>query len=79
MKGIFRNIARNGLVILAVHFWAIILFGLYVLPYLPHSYAILICFVFVATACILSIVLFDTKLYFLVGKKKTDRVGESFY
>ena len=65
VKGILRNISRNALVILAVHYWFIRIYMLFLSRFLDLP-AVLVMIV----GCYLSIPLFRNKLYWLLGKTK---------
>lgn len=65
IKGILRNIARNALIILAVHYWTISCCKIFI-----HEHKITFTLLSVITTCIIAIPLFRNKLYPLIGKKK---------
>ena len=70
VKGILRNIARNALIILAVHYWAIRCCNIFLNEYKNTAgYPLFVLFIVIFT-CILAIPLFRNKLYWLIGKKK---------
>ena len=70
LKGILRNIARNSLIVLAMHYVLLVFFSLYMKHLFPtewHMYAALF---FIIIGCIASIALFRTKLYMFIGGKR---------
>lgn len=70
LKGILRNIARNSLIILAMHYWALVVYSLYLSSYIPNAYQVLVAILFVVLVCICSIALFRTKLYMFIGGER---------
>ena len=70
LKGVLRNIARNSLIILAMHYWALVVFRLFISPYIPNDYQILAAITFVVLICIASIALFRTRLYMFIGGER---------
>ena len=70
MKGILRNIARNSLIILAMHYWALVLYRLYISSYIPNTYQLCSAIIFIILTCIISIALFRTQLYMFIGGEK---------
>lgn len=71
LKGILRIIARNSLVILAMHYWAIVVFAVYFKELIAICWQIYLALSFVVLICIGSIALFRTKLYMFIGGDKT--------
>lgn len=68
--GIFRNLARNALVFLAVHYWVIITCDVVFHEYansMAYKYAVLVAAIVIS---FLSFPLFRNKLYKLLGKEK---------
>lgn len=70
IKGILRNIARNSLIILAMHYWALVFYRLYISSYIPSTYQLGSAMVFIILVCMISIVLFRTKLYMFIGGER---------
>jgi fucose 4-O-acetylase-like acetyltransferase len=70
IKGILRNIARNSLIILAMHYWALVFYRLYISSYIPNTYQLGSAMVFIILVCIISIALFRTRLYMFIGGEK---------
>lgn len=70
IKGILRNIARNSLIILAMHYWALVFYRLYISSYIPNTYQLCSAIVFIILVCIISIALFRTRLYMFIGGEK---------
>lgn len=70
VKGILRNIARNSLIILTMHYWGLVVYHLYFSPYISQRYQIYAAVIFVVLVCILSIIVFRTRLYMLIGGKR---------
>ncbi len=70
VKGILRNIARNALIILAVHYWTIRCCNIFLHTYKNTVWYSFLVLVIVILNCILAIPLFRNKLYWLIGKKK---------
>ena len=70
IKGIQRNIARNSLIVLAAHYYFLCLFSLYIKKYIHVEWHFITAIVFIIIGCILSVILFRTKLYMLIGGKK---------
>ena len=70
IQGILRNIARNALIILAVHYWAIRCCNIFLYEYKNTSWYSYLIFAIVILTCILAIPLFRNKLYWLIGKEK---------
>lgn len=68
--GVFRNLARNALVFLAVHYWVIITCGIIFHEYnksVNYKYTVMIAALLIS---FLSFPLFRNKLYRLLGKEK---------
>lgn len=70
LKGVFRNIARNSLIVLAIHYWALVVFHLFLSSYFPYDFQMYCAIVFVVLACIASIVIFRTRLYMFIGGER---------
>lgn len=70
LKGVFRNIARNSLIVLATHYWALVVFHLFLSLYFPYDFQMYGAIVFVVLACIASIVIFRTRLYMFIGGER---------
>ena len=77
-KGILRNISRNALVILAVHWWIVLILRLFFRPQINQPGIAYIAIPIVALGTIAAIPLFRCKLYRLLGKEKIS-VKESLY
>ena len=75
-KGILRNISRNALVILAVHWWALLVMRLLVRDVFNKPGIAYTVIPIVAAVVIAAIPLFRCKLYRLLGKEKIS-VSES--
>lgn len=71
IKGILRNIARNSLIILAMHYWALVFYRLFISANIPDTYQLCTAIVFIILVCIISIALFRTKLYMFIGGERT--------
>ena len=69
-KGILRNISRNALVILAVHWWIILMLRLFFREQINQPGIAYIAIPIVALGTIAAIPLFRCKLYKLLGKEK---------
>ena len=69
-KGILRNISRNALVILAVHWWIVLIFRLFFRPQINQPGIAYIAIPIVALGTIAAIPLFRCKLHRLLGKEK---------
>ena len=69
-KGILRNISRNALVILAVHWWVLLVMRLLFRPEINKPGIAYLSIGFVALVVIASIPLFRCKLYKLLGKER---------
>ncbi len=70
LQGILKNIARNALVILAVHYWIIKCCRIYFYSISKESYFPYLITLIMIIVTILAIPLFRTKLYKLIGKEK---------
>lgn len=71
IKGVLRNIARNSLIILATHYWALVFYHLFLSPIVPLTYQLFSAIIFIVLICILSVVLFRTHLYMFIGGTKS--------
>lgn len=69
-KGILRNISRNALVILAVHWWIVLVLRLFFRPAINQPGIAYIAIPIVALGTITAIPLFRCHLYKLLGKEK---------
>lgn len=70
LQGILKNIARNALIILAVHYWAIQCCRIFLHPISNEGYFPWLVALIMIMVTILAIPLFRTKLYKLIGKEK---------
>ncbi len=70
IKGILRNISRNALVILAVHWWILLVLRIVFKQQLDKPGTAYFAFAIVAAVTIAAIPLFRCKLYKLLGKEK---------
>ena len=70
LKGVLRNIARNSLIVLAMHYWALVSFRLFISPYIPYAYQLFASVLFVILVCVVSIALFRTRLYIFIGGRR---------
>lgn len=70
LQGILKNIARNALIILAVHYWVIKCCRIYLYSISKESYFSWLVILIMIIVTILAIPLFRTKLYKLIGKEK---------
>ncbi len=70
IKGILKNIARNALIILAVHYWAIRCCNIFLHTYKNEQWYSYLVLAIVISSNILAIPLFRNKLYWLIGKDK---------
>lgn len=70
MKGILRNIARNALIILAIHYFFLCVFSLYIKKFIPIEWHFVLAILFVIIGCIIAIVVFRTRLYMFIGGRK---------
>lgn len=69
-KGILRNISRNALVILAVHWWALLVMRLLFRTEINRPGVAYLSILVVAAVAIVAIPLFRCKLYKLLGKER---------
>ena len=69
-KGILRNISRNALVILAVHWWIVLMLRLFFRQQINQPGIAYIAIPIVALGTIAAIPLFRCRLYKLLGKEK---------
>lgn len=69
-RGILRNISRNALIILAVHWWALLALRLVFKPALDQPGIAYLSIPIVVAVVMGAIPLFRSKLYFLLGKEK---------
>lgn len=70
VKGILRNISRNALIILAVHWWILLVLRIIFKTELDKPGIVWIAPIIVAAGTIAAIPLFRCKLYKLIGKEK---------
>lgn len=70
LQGILKNIARNALIILAVHYWAIQCSRIFLYQISKEIYFPWLVILIIIIVTILAIPLFRTKLYKLIGKEK---------
>ena len=70
IKGILRNISRNALVILAVHWWIVLILRLFFRQQINQPGIAYIAIPIVALGTIAAIPLFRCRLYKLLGKEK---------
>lgn len=70
LQGILKNIARNALIILAVHYWAIQCCRIFLYPIFQENYFPWLVTLIMTIVTTLTIPLFRTKLYILIGKEK---------
>lgn len=70
LQGILKNIARNALIILAVHYWAIQCCRIFLYPISQENYFPWLVTLIMTIVTALPIPLFRTKLYKLIGKEK---------
>lgn len=71
VKGILRNISRNALIILAVHWWALLVLRIVFKPQLDKPIIAYLSILIVTAFSIGAIPLFRCKLYKVIGKEKT--------
>lgn len=71
VKGILRNISRNALIILAVHWWALLVLRTVFKPQLDKPIIANLSILIVTAFSIGAIPLFRCKLYKVIGKEKT--------
>lgn len=69
VRGIFRNISRNALIILAVHWWILLILRIVFKPQLDKPGIAYCAFAIVIAGTIATIPLFRCKLYKLIGKE----------
>lgn len=70
VQGILKNIARNALIILSVHYWVIICCRIFFYSIAKESYFPWFVTSIIIIVTTLAIPLFRNKLYMLIGKKK---------
>lgn len=70
LQGILKNIARNALIILAVHYWVIKCCIIFLYSISKENYFPWLVTLIMIIVTILAIPLFRTKLYKLIGKEK---------
>lgn len=70
VKGILRNISRNALIILAVHWWILLVLRIIFKTELDKPGIVWIAPIIVVAGTIAAIPLFRNKLYILIGKEK---------
>lgn len=70
MQGILKNIARNALIILSVHYWVIICCKIFLYSIAKETYFPWLVTLIMIIVTTLAIPLFRTKLYKLIGKNK---------
>lgn len=70
LQGILKNIARNALIILAVHYWAIQCCRIFLNPISNEGYFPWLITLIMVIVTTLAIPIFRTKLYKLIGKEK---------
>lgn len=75
-KGILQNISRNGMIVLAVHWWVLLVLRITFKPAIDKPAIAYISIPIVVAVVIASIPLFRCKLYRLIAKEKVS-VGES--
>lgn len=68
--GVLRNISRNGLIVLAVHFWTLMMIKTLFKPVFDQPKIAYTVFPIVVISVVVSIPLFRNKLYWLIGKEK---------
>lgn len=68
-KGILRNIARNGMIILAIHWWILLILRIVFKPELDKPYIAYLSILIVAIGVIAAIPLFRCKLNRLIAKE----------
>lgn len=68
-KGILRNIARNGMIILAIHWWILLILRIVFKPELDKPYIAYLSILIVAIGVIAAIPLFRCKLNWLIAKE----------
>lgn len=70
MQGVLKNIARNALIVLSVHYWVIICCKIFLYSIAKETYFPWLVTLIMITITTLAIPLFRTKLYMLIGKNK---------
>lgn len=70
LQGILKNIARNALIILPVHYWAIQCSRIFLYPISKENYFPWLVTLIMIIVTIFAIPIFRTKLYKLIGKEK---------
>ncbi len=70
VKGVLRNISRNALIILAVHWWILLVIRLTCKTYLDKPALVWIPFFIVIAFTVGAIPLFRSKFYKVIGKEK---------
>lgn len=70
LQGILKNIARNALIILAVHYWVIKCCKIFLYSISKENYFPWLVTLIMTIVTIFAIPLFRTKLYKLIGKEK---------
>ncbi|MBP5247058.1 MAG: acyltransferase family protein [Fibrobacter sp.] len=70
IKGILRNVSRNGLIILAVHWWILLLLRIVFKTQIDQPGTAYLSIPIVTFSVILAIPLFRNKLYRLISKEK---------
>lgn len=68
--GVLRNVSRNGLIVLAVHYWILMILKTLLKTELDKPFVAYLVFPLVAVVVVLAIPLFRSKLYWLIGKEK---------
>lgn len=70
IQGILKNIARNALIVLSVHYWVVICCKIFLYSIAKETYFPWLVTLIMITITTLAIPLFRTKLYMLIGKNK---------
>ena len=70
IKGVFRNISRNGMIILAVHWWILLFLRIVFKKELDQPGIAYLSIPILVVGVVLAIPLFRTKLYRLISKEK---------
>lgn len=68
--GIFRNIAKNALIVLCMHYYIMVLCDVFLSSYISQKSYIFVRLIIVAIGTIIAIPIFRNKLYWLIGKNK---------
>lgn len=68
--GVLRNISRNAIIILAVHWWILLVLRLTAKPWLDKPWIAYLSFAIIATGVIAAIPLFRCKLHKVIAKPK---------